>query len=120
MTIRNLTRAALAGAALLGLATAGTASAQTRGALPQLSEITTDLGQNASAVTYWITQRDGWRVVTTVDSVVGDPQSAESRHAVVRFTAIMQPGQSHLVSVPGAVGAPLQALRIRRVATGSS
>jgi hypothetical protein len=116
MTTRHPPRIALAAAALFSLAATGAASAQTRPALQQVTEITTDLGQNASAVTYWIRQSEGWHVVTTVDSIVGeDTQSAQSRHAVVRFTVNMLPGQSQLVSVPGPAGVSTPSLRIRRL-----
>src|SRR5277367_1274869 len=104
MTIRQLPRIMLAAASVIGLA-AGAAAAQTRSDVQQVTEITTDLGQNASAVTYWIRQSEGWHVVTTVDSIVGGgTQTTESQHAVVRFTANMMPGQSQLVSVPGPSG----------------
>jgi len=115
MTIRHLPRLALAVASVFGLA-AGAAFAQTRPALQEVTEITTNLGQNASAVTYWIRQSEGWHVVTTVDSIVGeDAQTAQSHHAVVRFTANMMPGQSQVVSVPGPAGGSAPSLRIRRL-----
>jgi len=109
-------RAAVFGAVLMGLGAGGAALAQTRPALQQVTEITTDLGQNASAVTYWVRQSEGWHVVTTVDSIVGEAtQTAQDRHAVVRFTANLLPGQAQLVSVPGPIGAAVPSLRIQRV-----
>jgi hypothetical protein len=81
-------------------------AAETRGTLPQGTAITTDLGGNAS----------GWKVVTTVDTVVGDEAASDqTRHAVVRFSSLIQPGQSQVISVPGPIGSPPQALRIRRL-----
>jgi hypothetical protein len=116
MTIRFTPRVALVGAALFGLAAGGVASAQTRPALQEVTEITTDLGQNASAVTYWIRQSEGWHVVTTVDSIVGEPtQTAQDRHAVVRFSANLLPGQRQVVSVPGPVGAATPSLVVERL-----
>jgi len=72
--------------------------------------ITTDLG-SASAITYWASESDGWHVITTVNASAGD----ESRSAnVVRFSSVLLPGQSQVISVPGAVGEPPRTLRIQR------
>jgi hypothetical protein len=106
-------RAALVGAALLGLTAGGAALAQTAPEVPQVTAVTTDLGQNASAVTYWIRQADAWHVVTTVDANVGE--AAQERHAVVRFTVNLLPGQAQLVSVPAPIGTSAPSLRIQRV-----
>jgi hypothetical protein len=76
--------------------------------------VTTQLGENATAVSYWASAQDGWHVVTTVDSVFAADTETE-QHLVVRFSATLQPGQEQLVSVPGAIGAEQQSLRIRRV-----
>lgn len=76
--------------------------------------VTTELGGNASAITYWANEADGWHVVTTVDTVTGQNSEAEE-HAVVRFTSVLLPGQSQLISVPFAVGEQQQVLRIRRI-----
>ena len=76
--------------------------------------VVTDLGGNATAVSYWASAPDGWHVVTTVSTVVGADGDAE-QHAFVRFSATLAPGQEQLVSVPLAVGERQQALRIRRV-----
>jgi len=73
----------------------------------------TELGKGASAITYWVNRPDGWHVVTTVDTVFGLDSDAES-HAVVRFSAVLLPGQCQLISVPGPIGEPQQVLRIRR------
>jgi hypothetical protein len=113
MTTGFTQRVALVGAALLGLAASGAAVGQTRPELPQVTEVTTDLGQNASAVTYWIKQADTWHVVTTVDAAVGE--AAPDRHAVVRFTVNLLPGQVQLVSVPAPIGTSAPSLRIQRV-----
>jgi hypothetical protein len=76
--------------------------------------VTTELGGNAAAVTYWVSKSDGWHVVTTVDTVIGRNGEAE-QHAIVRFSSVLLPGQSQLVSVPFAIGERQQVLRIRRL-----
>jgi hypothetical protein len=101
--------------ALMGGNVPSASAAETRDTLPQGAAITTDLGGNASAVTYWVSNADGWEVVTTVDTVVGDEAAPDqTRHAIVRFSSLIQPGQSQMISVPGPVGSRPQALRIRR------
>src|SRR5712672_4598117 len=74
--------------------------------------VTTELGANAAAITYWVSRSDGWHVVTTVDTVIGKDGNAE-KHAVVRFSSVLLPGQSQLISVPFAIGERQQLLRIR-------
>jgi hypothetical protein len=76
--------------------------------------VITELDANASAITYWVKQSDGWHVVTTVDSVIGRDAGAE-QHAVVRFSSVLLPGQSQLISVPFAIGEQQQVLRVRRL-----
>src|ERR1700710_22743 len=76
--------------------------------------VTTELSGNASAVTYWVSKSDGWHVVTTVDTVI-DRNGDAGKHAIVRFSSVLQPGQSQLVSVPSAIGERQQVLRIRRL-----
>jgi hypothetical protein len=74
----------------------------------------TELGPNASAITYWVMTSDGWQVVTTVDTVI-NPDSGAEQHAVVRFSAVLLPGQSQTVSVPVPIGEQQPVLRIRRL-----
>jgi len=76
--------------------------------------VVTKLSANVSAITYWVSGSDGWHVVTTVDAVVGRAAEADN-HAVVRFTSVLLPGQSHVISIPFAVGEHEQGLRIRRL-----
>ena len=76
--------------------------------------VTTELGANAAAITYWVSRSDGWHLVTTVDTVIGKDGNAE-KHAVVRFSSVLLPGQSQLISVPFAIGERQQVLRIRRL-----
>jgi hypothetical protein len=76
--------------------------------------VTTELSGNASAITYWVNEADGWHVVTTVDTVTGQNGDTEE-HTVVRFASVLLSGQSQLISVPFAVGERQQVLRIRRL-----
>jgi hypothetical protein len=76
--------------------------------------VVSKLSGNASAVTYWVSRSDGWRVVTTVDTVIKQGNDLE-RHGVVRFSAVLLPGQSQDISVPFAVGERQPVLRIRRL-----
>jgi hypothetical protein len=77
--------------------------------------ITTELGGNAKAVTYWTNHPEGALVVTTVDTVSGADTDAE-RHAVVRLQSTLQPGQVQEISVPFAIGETQPVLRIERIA----
>jgi hypothetical protein len=76
--------------------------------------IVTVLDTNVSAVTYWISQPDGWHVVTTVDTI-GARESDTEDHAIVRFSAVLSPGQSQSISIPVAAGETQPVLQIRRV-----
>jgi len=78
---------------------------------------TTYLGNGASALTYWIDDADGRQVVTTVDTPFVD-ENGDDRHAIVRFSAHLLPGQSETVSVPSFGAAQPQELQIRRSAQG--
>jgi hypothetical protein len=79
--------------------------------------IGTKLGANASAITYWVNEPGGWHVVTTVDTKSGE-NADDEKHAIVRFSSSLLPGQSQLISVPAAGGEPQPLLRIRRLADG--
>jgi len=61
-----------------------------------------------------VSESDGWHVVTTVDTVIRQDRDAE-KHAVVRFSSVLLPGQSQLISVPFAIGERQQVLRILRL-----
>jgi len=89
-------------------------AAQVNNAVREGQAVVTELGANASAITYWVSGADGWHVVTTVDAVTGQDGDAE-KHAVARFSSVLLPGQSQLISVPVAVGERQQVLRIRRL-----
>ena len=107
--------AALAGLLAAVFATApGLKADQPNNAVREGHAVTTELSANASAVTYWVSKSDGWHVVTTVDSAIGGNGEAE-KHAIVRFSSVLLPGQSQLVSVPSAIGERQQVLRIRRL-----
>src|SRR4051812_29339337 len=77
--------------------------------------ITTELGGNAKAITYWTNRPEGALVVTTVDTVTNAETDAE-QHAVVRLQSTLQPGQVQEISVPLALGTAQPVLRIERVA----
>src|SRR5215813_9060472 len=114
--MRTLIKAVGFAAILAGLAIASPRleAGQVDNAVREGAGVVTRLSANASAVTYWVSQADGWHVVTTVDTVF-DPESDSGKHAVVRFSAVLLPGQSQVISVPFALGEPQQGLRIRRI-----
>jgi len=89
-------------------------AAKEYGTIRENQAILTAVGPNTSAVVYWEKQRDVWQVVTTVDVVTAPGSDAET-HAVVRFAAELLPGQLQLISVPVAIDAQQQVLRISRV-----
>ena len=80
--------------------------------------VVTPLGAGASALTYWVDEPDGVRVVTTVDTIQPGEVGREDRHAVVRLSTILRPGQTQTISVPGPEGSLPHAVRIRRLADG--
>ena len=89
------------------------------GAAPALAEqpdhgaaVVTPLGAGSSAVTYWVDEPEGYRVVTTVDAVA--PGEAD-RHAVVRTAIVLRPGQTQTISLPGPFGSAPSALEVRRL-----
>jgi hypothetical protein len=99
----------------LSLDLAGGASvAQLNDAVREDQAVTIVLSPNSAAITYWVGESDGWHVVTTVDTVIGKNGNDE-KHSVVRFSSVLLPGQSQLISVPSAMGEQQQALRIRRL-----
>jgi hypothetical protein len=100
--------------AIIATVTPELTAAQSDRAVREGHAVTTDLGGNAAAITYWVSRSDGWHVVTTVDTVIEQNGDAE-KHAVVRFSSVLLPGQSQLISVPLAVGERQQVLRIRRL-----
>lgn len=115
----RLAQIALASALMSGLA--GFANAdETFHILPQRVGITTALGNNASALTYWVDEADGIHVVTTI-STAGDGQSRSDSQpqSLLRFSSLILPGQSQVITVPGPIGSQQQALRIRRLSNRS-
>src|SRR3979411_1871826 len=100
--------------AVFATVTAELKADQLDNAVRQRQAVTTQLGPNASAITYWVSEPDGWHVVTTIDTVIGQNGDAE-KHAVVRFSSVLLPGQSQLISVPFAIGERQPVLRIRRL-----
>jgi hypothetical protein len=108
--------AGLAGVLIAALATAvpELKADQPNKAVREGHAVTTELGGNASAVTYWVSKSDGWHVVTTVDTVT-DWNGDAAKHAIVRFSSVLLPGQSQLISAPFTIGERQQVLRIRRL-----
>ena len=106
----------IAGILVAGLiaASSPTRAANENSEVAEGQAIRTDLGNDATAVSYWVSQPDGWHVVTTIDSVGGRDTDAE-HHAVTRFSATLMPGQEQVISVPFPIGEPQQSLRIRRI-----
>jgi hypothetical protein len=99
--------------AVLATGTPDLKAAQLNNTVRERQAVVTELSANASAITYWVSQSDGWHVVTTVDTIIGRDSDAE-QHVVVRFSSVLLPGQSQLISVPFAIGEQQQVLRIRR------
>ena len=108
--MRPLTRLALPirGAALAALlSAAGTTSAAAQ-RLDQGACIVTPLGQNSSAVTYWIDVPQGFLVVTTIDTVKAEEASDEEHHAIVRISMVLRPGQTQTVQIFFSPEAPIK------------
>ena len=97
----------------LGLATAGAAKEVPR-IVPEMAAVTTDLGNHTSALTYWVDSAQGIWVDTTVDSIIGE-ESGSPHHSVVRFSALILPGESLLIAVSGPKGTQTPVLQIRRL-----
>jgi hypothetical protein len=112
---RDMTKfAAAAGlAGFLAIVAPAVSATQCDGTVREGQAVVTQLNASTSAVTYWTGEADGWHVVTTVDMAAGQGGDA-GKHAVVRFSALLLPGQSQLISVPFAIGEQQQVLRIRR------
>jgi hypothetical protein len=105
--------AGIVGILVATLATVAPA-AQRDDAVPDRQPVVTELSADASAMTFWVIEPDGWRVVTIVDTVIGRDSDAE-KHAIVRFSSVLLPGQSQLISVPLALGEQQQLLRVSRI-----
>jgi len=90
------------------------ATAQPNSTVREGEGVTTELSDDASAITYWVSEADGWHVVTTIDILT--QQSCDSDdHAVVRLSSVLQPGQSETISIPLPIGRRQLVLRIRRL-----
>jgi hypothetical protein len=106
--------AGIAGILIAALTASALYAAEPEGGLPQGHGVRVEIGLNTSAHIYWVNQDDGWHVVTTVDTVSGQDSDTEG-HAVVRFSSVLLPGQSQLISIPLAAGEQSSVLRIRRL-----
>src|SRR5215510_4669539 len=113
---RTKSVAALAGVLVVGLAALSPklSATQANDTVREGQAIVTELGPNASAITYWVKTSDGWQAVTTVDTVINRDSNSE-QHAIARFAAVLLPGQSQTISVPFPIGEHPPILRIRRL-----
>jgi hypothetical protein len=110
----HIKTAGVAGTLIAALVASTLYAAEPESGLPQGHGVRVEIGPNASAHIYWVNRDDGWHVVTTVDTVSGQDSDAEE-HAVVRFSSVLLPGQSQLISIPLAAGEQSPVLRIRRL-----
>ena len=94
--------------------TATPGAADLNSTVREVQGVTTELGANASAITYWVNEADGWHVVTTVDILIGQSDDSDN-HAIVRFSSVLLPGQSQTISVPLPIGERQRILHIRRL-----
>jgi len=100
-------------AALLATCSPGLSADQLQRPILEGQAVEARLNPDASAITYWVSEPDGWHVVTTIDTVIAQGATAE-KHAVVRFEAVLLPGQSQVISVPFPIGEQQRSLRIGR------
>jgi hypothetical protein len=115
--MRRLMNAALFAGTLVAASAAaerGLNAAQRDDAVVEGHPVVTQLGSEASAMTYWRSQADGWHVVTIVQ-FAPMPDEPADKYAVVRFSSVLLPGQSQVISLPMALGEPSEALRIARI-----
>ncbi len=101
-------------AAGLAIVTGQLRAAQLNSTVREGQGVTTELSANASAITYWVNETDGWHVVTIIDILIGQSRDSDN-HAIVRFSSVLLPGQSQTISVPVSVGGQQQVLRISRL-----
>ena len=111
---KYLKRAGFAGVVLSTLAAASMAEAGQSVVAHEAQSVVMPLGDKARALTYWVSQPDGWHVVTTVNNVSDDSTAVDAN--IVRVSSVLLPGQSQSISVPVAVGEAQPVLNIRRVA----
>lgn len=118
MSRNRISKLALTAALMIG---AGAASAdETHHTLPQRVGVATALGNNASALTYWVDEADGIHVVTTINATAGSESAPGfQQRTLMRFSALILPGQSQMITIPGPDGSQQQVLRIRRLSNKS-
>jgi hypothetical protein len=78
----------------------------------------TPLGDRSFAVTRWVDGPDGFHVLTIVDTLRPGIAGLEEkdRHATVRLSTVLLPGQTQTVAVPeGPRGSSPSSLQVRRV-----
>lgn len=106
-----------AAAVVVLLATTGATSAGAEKP-DQGVRVVTALGASSSAETYWVDEAEGFRVFTTVRTLLPGDAGREDRHAIVRFSTILRYGQTQTISVPeprAGSGGP-SAIQLRRLA----
>lgn len=106
--------ASLFAVALAATLTAGQHAATAGETAAEKQAIVTRLDGKATAVTYWVRGNGGLEVVTTIDAAANS-EAAAAAPAIVRVSAVLQPGQQQVISVPGDAGRAGAALRISRV-----
>jgi hypothetical protein len=111
--VSKIKAAGLAGilAAVVATVTSDLKAAEFNNVVNERQAVVTELGANSSATTYWVSEPDGWQVVTTVDTLIIGQDSGAELHSVVRFSSVILSGQSQVISV----GERQQQLRIRRL-----
>jgi hypothetical protein len=88
---------------------------QVDSAVGERQAVVAALSANASIINYWVSESDGWHVVTTVDTVLPGSVDQGDHHAIVRFSTTILPGETQTISVPGPSGSPPHEMRIRRL-----
>jgi hypothetical protein len=96
-----------------GTFTTASKDSRSNDAVREGEAVVTELSVNASAITYWVSESDGWHVVTTV--AIRLDQDKDTNTTVVRFSAVLLPGQLQRISVPVAIGERQQVRCIRRL-----
>lgn len=76
------------------------------------------LGERSFAVTRWVAGADGFHVQTIVDTLrpgITD-LAAEDRHAIVRLSTVLGPGETQTIAVPeGPRGSAPSSLQVQRI-----
>jgi hypothetical protein len=101
--------------AALGIAVPGLRAVEALSILAEGEGVTNEIGPDASATIYWVRESDSFRVVTTIDTIIKQQNADSEKHAVVRFSSLLLPGQSQQISVPFALGEQQRQLVVSRI-----